>query len=85
MGRPRPAHVERLAADYPITWRDVAARVGGAETIGQVVFGFEDYFEKIDYELKNKTEWIVHGMAIHVARTARCGRTGRTVRQSRSL
>lgn len=25
----------------------------------QVVFGFEDYFEKIDYELKNKTEWIV--------------------------
>ena len=27
--------VERLAADYPITWRDVAARAGGAETIGR--------------------------------------------------
>ena len=27
--------VERLAADYPITWSDVAARAAGAETIGR--------------------------------------------------
>lgn len=25
----------------------------------QIVFHYEDYFEKIDYELKNKTEWII--------------------------
>lgn len=29
------------------------------EEATQVVFGHEDYFEKIDEELKNKTEWIV--------------------------
>ena len=29
------------------------------ETPTQVVFGDEDYFEKIDEELRNKTEWII--------------------------
>lgn len=29
------------------------------ETPAQVVFGDEDYFEKIDEELKNRTEWII--------------------------
>lgn len=29
------------------------------EAPGQVVFGENDYFEKVDDELKNKTEWII--------------------------
>ncbi len=29
------------------------------DTVEQVVFGDEDYFEKLDAELKNKIEWIV--------------------------
>ena len=29
------------------------------ESTVQIVFGNEDYFEKIDEELKNKTEWII--------------------------
>ena len=29
------------------------------ETPVQVVFGEDDYFEKVDDELKNKTEWII--------------------------
>ena len=38
---------------------DLQQFFAGEETPAQVVFGGEDYFEKIDEELKSKTEWII--------------------------